>query len=186
MVGYLPWSMVVVASCYRDAFHLWVLDETMYYTEYCAILEEHLIASTRQLKMKRNRLFQQGNDPKHTSFQTKKWLKMSHINCLEWPSQSPDLNPIENLWRELKVLVGKTTTVWSQRVTKNLSEKMEKISFNYCSYLVSSYKNGFGQVLANKGYATRYWMYYFIVVTDAYLPPIFRFSYIAYVNCLFI
>ncbi len=49
----------------------------------------------RELKMSCGWVFQHDNDPKHTAKATKKWLKKRHMQVLEWPSQSPDLNPIE-------------------------------------------------------------------------------------------
>ncbi|KAF7667013.1 hypothetical protein LDENG_00083240, partial [Lucifuga dentata] len=59
--------------------------------------------------------FQHNNDLKHPAKTTLEWLQDKSLTVLEWPSQNPDLNPIEYLWRDLKMAVHR-------RFPSNLTE----------------------------------------------------------------
>ena len=83
------------------------------------ILDENLLHIAQDLRLGRRFTFQQDNDPKHTAKTTQEWLRDKSLNVLEWPSQRPDLNAKEHLWRDLKIAV-------QQRPPSNLTE-LERI-----------------------------------------------------------
>jgi hypothetical protein len=62
--------------------------------KYRRILDENLLQSVQDLRLGRRITFQQEHNPTHTARTTHEWLWDKSLNVLEWPSQSPDLNPI--------------------------------------------------------------------------------------------
>ncbi|MBW0576537.1 hypothetical protein O181_116252 [Austropuccinia psidii MF-1] len=52
-------------------------------------------------------LLMEDNAPIHTARASTNWRNRHDIQKLNWPAHSPDLNPIENIWKTMKSQISK-------------------------------------------------------------------------------
>jgi DDE superfamily endonuclease len=131
------------------------LDSTLY----VEILDECIPLTLEYYEIDQNTMiFQQDNDPKHTSRIASKYFEDKKMNLLYWPPQSPDLNPIEHLWMHLKRELSKfpdhpkgCNMLWEHVVSVFNSIKPE-----VCQNLIRSMPDRIQAVKRAKGGHTKY------------------------------
>ena len=141
------WSTGVAASCcgVLCCSRNWWTSQNRWHHEsgkWCGYIEATSQDISQEVKS-----FQMDNNPRHTLKVVAKWPKDNKVKVLEWPSQSPDHNPIENLWAELKRCVWERGPTNRTQVHQLCQEEWDKIHLTYF---------GKTHVKQFKGNATKY------------------------------
>ncbi|KAG1141024.1 hypothetical protein G6F37_012884 [Rhizopus arrhizus] len=131
-------------------------------SDYVGILSTTLMDSLDYYGYKHQDIyFQQGNDPKHTSKLARQWFKDNNFTCdhtFNWPSQSPDQNPLEHIWHHLKLKLSAYDT--RAKGVQELWDRVEKewytLTAEYCRRYIDSMPDRCRAVIDAKGSHTRY------------------------------
>ena len=132
------------------------IDGIMTADSYITILNENLEESLLKTGLENKFIFQQDNDPKHTARKTTAFFRATRMKLLEWPPQSPDLNPIENLWFILDQQVDKGDVTNKFKLFSALEKAWNGIDDQYLQKLVESMPRRLQAVIKAKGGVTKY------------------------------
>lgn len=96
-------------------------------------------------------VLQEDNDPKHNAIMSQRWKEDHNVKRLDWPSQSPDLNPIENVWSVMKVNIAKRHPKNVRQLRKIVDEEWDKCGRELAQKLVKSMPHRIQAVIAAEG-----------------------------------
>lgn len=135
--------------CANGKTSLFCFNQIMDAEFYVKILRNHIPEVTRMLGHEWR--FQQDNDPKHTSRLAKAFLKDNVPQTMTWPSNSPDLNPIENLWGIVKKNVEKRMPKNRDELMQFMNEEWQNIPESVIKELIRSMRRRCELVIRENG-----------------------------------
>ena len=149
---------VMMWGCFSSAGmgEMEFIDNIMDHMGYLRILKNHLHSSAEKLGIRNTFHFYQDNDPKHKAYNVRGWLLQKCPKVISTPAQTPDLNPIENLWQELDDRVRKKPVTLTDELKRRLREEWNGIDPAYTNKLVASMPKRLQAVIKQNGHITKY------------------------------
>ncbi len=110
-----------------------------------------MLLSADQLFKDADFIFQQHLAPAHTAKSTKSWLNDHDVDVLDWPANSPDLNPIVNLWGVVKSKMRDTRPNNADDLKATIKATWASITPEQCHRLITSMPRRIDAVIHAKG-----------------------------------
>ncbi len=101
-------------------------------------------------------ILQQDLTPAHSAKTTSKWFADHDITVLDWPANSPDLNPIENLWGIVKRKISNIRPNNTDQLKAAIKATWASITPQQCHGLFTSIPCRIETVICAKGALTKY------------------------------
>ena len=99
--------------------------------------------------------FMQDNDPTHTSKRALAFFEQHGVNWWKTPPESPDLNPIENLWQELKAFLKKEIKPHTkEELVEGIQQFWNGVTVEKCAHCIRQLRKVIPRVIAESGGAT--------------------------------
>jgi transposase len=124
---------------------------------YKRILKTKLLPFARDCFGQRDWFLLQDNDPKHKSQVVKKFLENSNVQIIDnYPSCSPDLNPIENIWAIVKSELSKKSVKTLVQLRKSLRDIWNHLDQDVVDTIIASMPNRMNEIMNNNGSKINY------------------------------
>nr|CAH7716389.1 unnamed protein product [Callosobruchus chinensis] len=137
----------------RAGLHFLPKGQTMKASNYIDVLKEHMVIF---MGIHQCVTFMHDGAPAHKANVVTKFLKDEKIDVLEWPGNSPDLNPIENAWNHMKNKVKEKRPGSIPELKDVLKTLWCNMDVTYLEKLAESMPKRLQMVLKAKGNMTKY------------------------------
>jgi len=151
-VGVRVWGGV----CSRGTTSLFRIPKSMTGEAYRQFLETMVYPDLRE-KFGGNFVFQQDGDGSHTAAVVRAWLDEQEEEWIrDWPAQSPDMSPIENLWAIVTRRLEGRNVRTADGLWRALKEEWENIPIEICRNLGNSFSTRMEFVIDAEGGNIKY------------------------------
>lgn len=161
-VKHPPKVMIWGCMSWKGFGSIHVVDGMMNSTQYINVMKTRLIPQAAEWFGNAPFIFQQDSAPCHTSKVSKSFMANNGIQLLQWPGNSPDMNPIETLWAILKQRLQQETYTSKQQLINKLLDlcvrdtELRQHTYATCKKLVEGVPARVQRLLKAKGKHTRH------------------------------
>lgn len=147
---------VYAGISWQGATEICIFEGIMDAPLFIQIVDRTLLPFLRE-RLPEGHRFMQDNDPKHTSRLAKTFFDDNNINWWKTPPESPDLNPIENMWHELKEYMRREVKPHTkQELIDGIAQFWKTVTIAKCRRYINHLVKVIPKVIELKGEATGY------------------------------